>query len=421
MKLARHPPDASSALARISGDADKGVLASSTAIERVLGNVFLTLSLPVEFSAHSLKVVNVFFSYVADRLYQTPLEISLDEAKSTWMPMMFADEGTVSCSIALMQACNELFLGGGESSPKALYYLSQTFAQVRKRLHSPDALSDSTISTVLSLIIQELIRKDQPGAKIHFAGLIRMVELRGGLEQLENNLPLLIKICKVDVTYALQYGGPTAFFRDRMPELRKSLASKGLSLDCTSAVSSIPYDGLEPYLQDILLDVMSISSLFNSDLSYRTLDFLTFQEMNYSICFRLLRFRPLGHAGQGSGIQAAYHTGLTIFVITLFLQHTHHRRIQDYELVSMRLREVFDSGLDDLDDGLVLWLMILGSIWTTGDVDGDWLLPKISSEAQRLGLKTWDDARDIICKFPWINALHERPGRAVWRQVNHEI
>ncbi|RYP24905.1 hypothetical protein DL767_008529 [Monosporascus sp. MG133] len=273
LKLARHQPNTSSALARISGDADKGVLASSTTIERVLGNVFLTLSLPVEFSPHSLKVINEcklydyarllvnpakrylqVFAYVAERLYQTPLEISLDEAKSTWMPMMFADEATVPCSIALMQACNELFLGGGESSPKALYYLSQTFAQVRKRLQSPDALSDSTISTVLSLITQELIRKYQPGVKIHFAGLIRMVELRGGLDQLEKNLPLLVKICKTDITCALQYGGPTAFFRDRMPELRKRLASKGLSLDCTSAGSSIPYDGLKPYLQDILLD-----------------------------------------------------------------------------------------------------------------------------------------------------------------------
>ncbi|RYP45354.1 hypothetical protein DL768_008291 [Monosporascus sp. mg162] len=196
LKLDRHQPDTSSALARISGGADKGALASSTAIERVFGNVFLTLSLPVEFSPHSLRIINEYFTYVADRLYQTPLEISLDEAKSTWLPMMFADEATVYCSIALMQACNELFLGGGESSPKALYYLSQTFAQVRKRLQSPDALSDSTISTVLSLITQELVRKAEAGAKIHFAGLIRMVELRGGLDQLEKNLPLLVKICK---------------------------------------------------------------------------------------------------------------------------------------------------------------------------------------------------------------------------------
>ncbi|RYP64384.1 hypothetical protein DL771_008778 [Monosporascus sp. 5C6A] len=196
LELARHKPNTRRALARISGDADKGVLASSTAIERVLGNVFLTLSLPVEFSPYSLKVINEFFAYVAERMYPIQLGISLDEAKSTWMPMMFADEDIVPCSISLMQACNELFLGGGESSPKALYHLSQTFARVRKRLQSPDALSDSTISTVLSLIAQEQIRRGQPGAKIHIAGLRRMVELRGGLDQLEKNPPLVVKICK---------------------------------------------------------------------------------------------------------------------------------------------------------------------------------------------------------------------------------
>ncbi|RYO78812.1 hypothetical protein DL766_008717 [Monosporascus sp. MC13-8B] len=344
LELARHQQNTSRALVRISGDAGKGVLASPTAIERVLGNVFLTLSLPVEFSPHSLKVINEFFAHVADRLYPTQLGISLDKAKSTWMPMMFADEDS----------------------------------------------------------------------------LRRMVELRGGLDKLEGNLPLLVKICKTDISYVLQYGGPTAFFRNRMPELRKGWVTKGLRLDSTSAASSIPYDGLDPYLQEILLDVIGISSLFNG-VEPRTLDLLTFQEMNLSICFRLIRFRPLGYAGQMSGIQAAYHTGLTIFMVTLFLHSSRQRRIQDYELVSMSLREVLDNRLDELDDGLVLWLMILGGIWTMGDVDGDWLLPKISSGARRLGLKTWDDARDIICEFPWINTLHEQPGRAVWRRVNHEV
>lgn len=95
-----------------------------------------------------------------------------------------------------MQASNEIFHCDGESSAKALYHLSQTFAQVKKRLESDDALSDSTIAIVMSLINQEQIRQQHSAAVVHVKGLQRMIELRGGLSQLEGNLPLVLKICK---------------------------------------------------------------------------------------------------------------------------------------------------------------------------------------------------------------------------------
>ena len=95
-----------------------------------------------------------------------------------------------------MQACNEIFLSDGDSPPKALYHLSRTFALVKERLESDNALSDSTIAIVVSLIIQEQIRQQQSAAAIHVKGLERIVKLRGGLSQLEGNISLVLKICK---------------------------------------------------------------------------------------------------------------------------------------------------------------------------------------------------------------------------------
>lgn len=96
-----------------------------------------------------------------------------------------------------MQACNEIFLGTGASSPRALYHLSRTFAQVKKRLEGKDALSDSSLAIVISLINQEQIRNEQASAKVHIDGLKRMVELRGGLDRLsQDNQALGLKICK---------------------------------------------------------------------------------------------------------------------------------------------------------------------------------------------------------------------------------
>ena len=95
-----------------------------------------------------------------------------------------------------MQACNELYLGNGRSTTQALYHLSQTFVQIRRRLESRDALSDSTMGLIISLITQEQIRGQGHAAEMHAKGLQRMVELRGGFNRLVGNLTLVLRVCK---------------------------------------------------------------------------------------------------------------------------------------------------------------------------------------------------------------------------------
>ena len=158
------------------------------------------------------------FAFTSDRMYPTQLGVSLHDAKLTWLRVLFTDEASefgnvygkprifvslslttsaaYHCNIALMQVCNEIFLSDGHSPPNALYYLSRTFAQVTKRLESDNALSDSTIAIVVSLIMQEQLRQQQSAAAVHVKGLEKMIRLRGGLNQLEGNMPLLLKICK---------------------------------------------------------------------------------------------------------------------------------------------------------------------------------------------------------------------------------
>lgn len=198
-----------------------------------------------------------------------------------------------------------------------------------------------------------------------------------------------------------------------MSEVQMALASRGFSHNRVLAASAICHTGLDPDLREILLDVTSLTSLINSIPADQTLDVNTFQEMVISICSRLIRFHPLLSSKGESDIEAAYHIGLTVFMMTLFLQHD-GRRILRYELVSLRLKAVLDRGLDELDNDLVLWLMLIGGIWIAGDADELWLVLRISRLGRRLGINSWTEVQGSINKFPWINAIHDQPGRAVW-------
>ncbi|OBT65829.1 hypothetical protein VE03_05446 [Pseudogymnoascus sp. 23342-1-I1] len=381
-------------------------------VSRNLGSLFLTLRFPIELTPHSIKVINQFFTYIIEKLYPVRLGISQDETKMHWLGVLLTDEGASHCSIALMEACNGLFLGGDLVSSETLYHVSQTFALIRKRLESDEALSDTTIGIILMLILQEQIRKEDRAAEIHYEGLKKMVELRGGLCQLERNPHLLLKICKIDITYALQSGQQMLFFRDCFSEVQTTLKSKGFARSRILDIPLTQYEQLHPYLRDILLDALDVAAVLNNFVGDEFLGLVTFQEILVSICSRLIHFRPLKSEIPVSQVEAAYHIGLLIYIMSLFLQHD-SCRIMDYDLVTVRLKEVLDC-YQELDEDLALWLMCLGSIWFADGLYGLWLGPMISQFIRTTRIGNWLEVHDRVSRLPWINAVHEDRGRSAW-------
>jgi hypothetical protein len=336
------------------------------------------------------------------------------------------------CAISLMAACNETILGGKGSS-KAVFHSSQTFAQVNKRLGTDQALSDSTLAIIVMLIMQEQMRKEEHEAEIHYEGLKKMVELRGGLSQIESNRPLVVKICKsvyislilssyipnfnvnprTDITYSLQFGKPLYFFRDRMDEVRDMLKAKDLALDLQLAASKIRHRDLDPYLYGILLDITSFTYLVHNLPDGRRLDMDSFSEIVNSVVARLLRFGEKSNQKLLSKTEAVYQVGLTIFMMTIFLQYD-ARRIQRYDLVAQHFKTLLELGLSEVDPELVLWFVFMGGIWTSDDTDRTWLFSRAHAITNQLGISTWSEVLDFVKLFPWISAIHDQLAFTLW-------
>ncbi|PVH69251.1 hypothetical protein DL98DRAFT_505979 [Cadophora sp. DSE1049] len=349
-------------------------------------------------------------------MYPCQLGLSSSQYKYDWLSMTFIDEDTSHCSMALIASINEFFVEGGISSAKALSHLSNTLALVERRMHGAEALSDSTLCMVMMLILQEQLRHEK-ASQIHYQGLRRMIQLRGGLSQLESNPSLLLKMSKMDVLYALKYGRPLLYFRDSMSEVRKTLASAGLVLCNATTNKGRQENGIDTNLEQVLLDVLSMTALFNNLSSGQAIDLTTFLEMVISICCRLLRFRPLQSPKPECKREAAYHIGLITFMTTLLLQWD-NRRSQQYTLVSQRIEEVLNE-LESVEDELLLWLLFVASLWypiTTSH----WLVLRIKNLAEQLSIAKWSSVRKYICRYPWIHALHDQRGYAVWNLVCQE-
>lgn len=216
--------------------------------------------------------------------------------------------------------------------------------------------------------------------------------------------------------FALQNGGKAIFFRDRMHKVHDMLAAKGLGLERTTKAYSAVNGRLDPSLHDILIDAMGVSMLFNKHLDRRPLDLFGYQEALLSIFYRLLRFRSLQEVRFKPDLQSAHHIGMAVFMMTIFLCFD-QRRIIKYELVSPCMKEVICGGLDEHEEELEFWLLMLGGIWASCDQNDGWFVSRLQERDRALGIETWDDARRILAKFPWIDVIHNEPGRELWDQV----
>lgn len=220
----------------------------------------------------------------------------------------------------------------------------------------------------------------------------------------------------MDILSALQYGRQISFFRDRMFEAQTRLASKGFLYDQIFAESSTRHANLSPCLHGVLIDAISFSNLLDVTPKSREIDLYTFSDLLHSMCYRLIRLHPLDSATLLGGEEDAYHIGLTLFVMTLFMQYD-HKRILRCDLVSTRCQRVLDRELGELDDDVLLWLALMGGLWIDKDPDKTQNNFKIKILASNMGISTWSEVRAVISPFPWVKAIHETPSFDVWNSA----
>lgn len=214
----------------------------------------------------------------------------------------------------------------------------------------------------------------------------------------------------------MQQDGPTLFYRDRMQDIHALVASKGLEFDRRSEAYSVRTNRLDPFLQDVLFDIMGTCSLFNDHLKEQPLGLYDFQEVLVSVCYRLLRFRTLAESKQKSDIQSAYHIGLIIFMISIFLQNNQGRMVK-HGLIVNYVRDALESTVDENEDELRFWLLMLGGIWASGSEEEEWAISRLREMALAHQTKSWNDARSYINKLPWIDVIHNPSGQKLWDRV----
>jgi Fungal specific transcription factor domain len=212
-------------------------------IERQIGDGLSVLCLPAPLGPGSSSLVrkgmcstpslkfelNIILCDIAMAFITGPRHVSelsnvLDAtgyATSMWVQYMFLDEACMCfvseielihlntvltlntdfhCTVAMSAAALNNLVVKPDGIAEAMRHLSQTFQLINKRLSGKDAISDATIAVVIGMAQFERHQGQYHRGIVHLNGLMRMVELRGGISSLTLHKPTLTqKLFRLDI------------------------------------------------------------------------------------------------------------------------------------------------------------------------------------------------------------------------------
>lgn len=215
-------------------------------------------------------------------------------------------------------------------------------------------------------------------------------------------------IARLDVELALQTGLTTLFPSDAV------LPANSVWGNCYIIKDQLP--GTASRLASILLSLGSFATHLNNRESEGRLklDPLTYMEIMVSLLYRLIEFSPLGQSLAMSGglYDDMIHLAMLAFMTTLLPKYGD-------ECSSPLLSDRLDSAIHNVTavgtlysgSSLLLWALFIGGISVLKCKDHR---SSILETCERLNLQDWSAVHRQLCRFPWIHALHDVPGRCLW-------
>jgi len=130
--------------------------------------------------------------------------------RTRWFPMVMTEAATFQVIILLAASHFALLQPSSNYGPNLLQLKSKAISSVRSALTS-DGPSDQLIGAVAKMASYEAMFGDQESLEKHMVGLLKMIEMRGGLSSLGLN-GMLARICVwIDRNSAMLHNTPIHF------------------------------------------------------------------------------------------------------------------------------------------------------------------------------------------------------------------
>ncbi|KAI1168182.1 hypothetical protein F5B18DRAFT_268850 [Nemania serpens] len=305
---------------------------------------------------------------------------------------------------------------------RASVHFTRSMRLLRERLLGNDkALSttNSTVQIVLGLATYAKMHGDFEEARCHLTGLWRMVELRGGIENFRPWPKLILEFLRTDISLSIHCGTTPLFLQDRFTDVQWPYP-----LDQFPHMIENEHSLLS-YCQDGSPDVLD----YELNLAWRILGNFSLQINNAvltnsqvprdllidtmaSVMYRLLdmRFAP-------GCLDEVVRLGLLAFGANVFLQWQQSFPVGPTCFTSMLQESLSQFRQADNFPHLMMWVLLIGASTVFSAEDNTWLHPWLKASMKACGVRSWDDAKSILHRLPWVDILHGSIGCSIFAEV----
>jgi hypothetical protein len=314
-----------------------------------------------------------------------------------------------------------------ELSPASLYHRTECYRLLNEQLRDKyNATKDSSIMTVSLLRMLEGASGNFSAKAAHTSGLLKMLELRGGLEKLPSRLVADlyigdVKFADIDLrpTFPLTEHWRTQFENLSAEKFRPTpdLVSIGVGIFNNDAVTK----NLSPRLLKCLHALRNLYNIIDKTDSIRDTDHILFKHIEDSIIteHRLcsLPFEEDEPSALENALQECVRISALIY--SNIGMWTAPPAFGITGILARRLK----SGILRLDlrnsfwHGLLVWMLLMGAYISTGQHDQRWFLTKLAFLAEIKNLKEWSEVRLLLKEFFYTDEMLGKALELIWNDV----
>ncbi|KAH7312741.1 hypothetical protein B0I35DRAFT_411419 [Stachybotrys elegans] len=380
----------------------------------------LPVPIPTPISHSVLTIIGMAdFTSIKNALYPVEICFEMDPTADAWFHWMLSDPVYKMTALLLVSVFRDM-LGSSNSpqpcpmellSPRSIMYFRRSMSSLRDRIEDNQRhLEDGTAAIISALALAAEVVGDDAALAIHMEGMKRIVHLKGGLDAFNHNGKLQVKLCRVDLGWALKTGcKPQLCDAEALSWASASsnaYASHGITLP-SGGPSSIEafIECLDTKLRTVFQDLHSFSSLANHLIKQGAkVKPQVFQEMMLSVQYRLLLL-----AYTPGGLHEALRVALLTYQVTLFMPNS-------IKLPFAVLRGQLHGAIQSLDSSssmlrnLKLWMLFNGGMGVLDRRD-PWYR---TSTAQLIKGSSWADVEERLKAIMWVDAVHQGPAKCIF-------
>ncbi|EEU33521.1 uncharacterized protein NECHADRAFT_89397 [Fusarium vanettenii 77-13-4] len=381
-----------------------------------IGDELGRITSPYHVSDQDRKDISSFLLRFSEMVYPPQFSLGSRASKAIFIEYLFVDDAYFHSFLAMSAACFNCITNGESTTRAEMHHHCSALRLLNAKLAGQDALSEISIASVISMCLHSYLRQDVKKMMVHLKGLIKIIDLRGGIGSLVACPALMDKVRRIDVDVAMQIGIPLQLeFTPMFSE--PTIAPLFLSDFDLPGPFRRTLQETNKQLYFIARDIARLAHFMSATATTPDLRPGFLQETVMSLFYRLLGVDTVAGQYMVDPVARGTHIVLASFMTLALLRFDHQRRKQ-YCFVSRQCASRLNcsSFVEAMVDHVEahFWMLMASGSTILEDDDHGWLIPQLKETVGKLGISVWSQAMTILKRYPWISGLQDEPAHPLW-------